>query len=80
MKIFFFSLIISQALLAATDLPKDIKLEKGSLLILKQHLEKQEDADLSFPVVVQLTCRPKLKNNKLQSHDCQLSDLKYAQK
>jgi hypothetical protein len=80
MKIFFLSLILSQTLLAATDLPKDIKLEKGSLLILKQHLEKQESADLSFPVIVQLTCNPKLKNKKLQTHECQLSDLKYAQK
>ena len=80
MKVFFLSLILSQTLLAATDLPKDIKLEKGSLLILKQHLEKQESADLSFPIVVQLTCKPRLKNNKLQTHECQLSDLKYAQK
>jgi len=31
-------------------------------------------------VIVQLTCKPKLKNNKLQTHECQLSDLKFAQK
>jgi hypothetical protein len=74
------SLFFSQIVIAAQDLPRDIKLEKGSLLILKQYLEKQPEADPSFPVVVQLTCKPKLKNNKLQTHECQLSDLKYAQK
>jgi hypothetical protein len=74
------SLFFSQIVSAAQDLPRDIKLEKGSLLILKQYLEKQPEADPSFPVVVQLTCKPKLKNNKLQTHECQLSDLKYAQK
>jgi hypothetical protein len=78
--ILLFTLFLSQLVYAAKDLPQDIKLEKGSLLILKQYLEKQSEADLSFPVLVQLTCKPKLKNSKLETHHCQLSDVKFAQK
>jgi hypothetical protein len=81
MKFLFLStLFLSQLVCAAKDLPQDIKLEKGSLLILKQYLEKQSEADPTFPVIVQLTCKPKLKNNKLETHHCQLSDVKFAQK
>lgn len=62
------------------NLPSDIRLEKGSELMLQQFVDKQPNADATFPIVLTMTCDPRLKASKLNGYKCKLSDLKYAEK
>jgi hypothetical protein len=50
------------------------------MIILQQYIESRPDADPSFPVMVNMTCEPKMKMGKIAGYKCQASTVKYATK
>jgi hypothetical protein len=80
MNFFPLILLLFSAASVAKSLPSDIRLDTGSLVILKQYIESKSDADQSFPVFVNLSCKPKLKSEKISGYDCKIADIKYATK
>jgi hypothetical protein len=72
--LFFSSLSI------AKNPPQDIRLDSGSMIILQQYIESRPDADPSFPVMVNMSCVPKMKMGKIAGYKCQASKVKYATK
>jgi hypothetical protein len=64
----------------AENPPQDIRLDSGSMIILQQYIESRPDADPSFPVMVNMTCEPKMKMGKIAGYKCQASTVKYATK
>ncbi len=64
----------------AENPPQDIRLESGSMIILQQYIESRPDADPSFPVMVNMSCEPKMKMGKIAGYKCQASTVKYATK
>ena len=64
----------------AKDLPQDMRLDSGSLVMLQQYIEAQANAEQSFPVFVNFSCAPKMKGTKISNYKCKLSEVKYATK
>ena len=63
------------------DLPQDIKLQQGSLVILKQYVEKNDKIRKDFPFKLSFTCTPELskKNEKIKKINCVADDIHFAE-
>ncbi len=59
---------------------QEIRLDSGSVIMLKQYIETRPDAEPSFPVIINMSCTPKLKLGKVTDYKCQASSVKYATK
>lgn len=79
MKLFLLFTLFSTHVFTKT-LPQDMRLDSGSLVMLQQFVEAQANAEQSYPVFVNFSCRPKMKGNKISTYKCQVSDVKYATK
>lgn len=62
------------------ELPKDIRFDVGSNVVLIQHLNKISDLDSKFPVILQQSCKPKVVSGKIQSLDCKIINIDYVEK